>query len=269
MRRSTYRGILVLLLLLVSVAAPLLSYGPGALDDLLEPASSGSGPGGSVGPAADTTPPVFTNIVRSPQYPGPTTIVNMTATISDADPNLTVILYYGYDNSTWKNVSASGSSGVYTGFIPAAGTNPKVWCYFNATDSSNNSADSLFTEYLIDKSKPTVVDVTTPSGSISVGTPYPIFANITDNTKISSVIFNWSTDNSTWSQLAMSRASGSDISAKYVTYLAVPSISVTYYYNVHAYDEAGNHDNSTTVNFTWNPGPYIANVSQDPYWVND
>ncbi|MCK5253709.1 MAG: hypothetical protein KAQ96_12205, partial [Thermoplasmata archaeon] len=79
-----------------------------------------------MGPMADTTPPTFRDYNRTPNHPGPTTIVNVSTAISDEDSNPTVKLQYGYDNATWttKNATKGGLSDTtetFTDRNPASG----------------------------------------------------------------------------------------------------------------------------------------------------
>jgi len=110
MNRSRIHGWLVLLIVLVMVAAPIVALFP---DDAGSPdgtGNSGSGPGGSVGPAADSAEPVFFSMNMTPRFPGPNTLVNVSAVVLDEDSNLNITIRYGFDNKTWKNITSTNLS---------------------------------------------------------------------------------------------------------------------------------------------------------------
>ncbi len=113
MIRGSTRGVIVLLIFLSMALSPLLTDGPGLQDDPSSVSNDGATSGGSIGPAADTTPPSFFGLTHSPDYPGPTTKVNIEAKVTDASYPVNVSLKYGYDNSTWPSLTTTKQS---TGF---------------------------------------------------------------------------------------------------------------------------------------------------------
>jgi hypothetical protein len=99
---------------MVMVAAPILGMLP---DDGGEPdgtGNSGGSGGGSVGPMADTTDPKFHSFSHSAKYPGPTSLVNVSALISDLSTPINVTVKYGTDNKTWTNLTTKSTSGLVT-----------------------------------------------------------------------------------------------------------------------------------------------------------
>jgi PKD repeat protein len=74
---------------------------------------------------ADTTPPSFLAQYRTPQYPGPTTKVDVTTVLRDESNPIDVKVAYGYDASNWTWLNAT-KSGVYpvtfTDRNPSSGT---------------------------------------------------------------------------------------------------------------------------------------------------
>ena len=110
---------------IVIMLLPGLSFlSPSVSDDGFVATNTASGsPGDDVGPMADTTAPAFLAYNRTPDYPGPTTIVNVSTAISDEDSNPTVKLQYGYDNATWttKNATGGGPTETFTDRNPTSG----------------------------------------------------------------------------------------------------------------------------------------------------
>ncbi len=124
--------ILVLVLALMLLSMPLLGSTPDEQEDVPVTDDGETRSGDSVGPAADSTSPVFRLIGKnkyltySPQYPGPTTWVNVSANIYDASMPVNVDIKRSGDNSTWQNVSSQDvtmPAKGYTDRNPNSGTN--------------------------------------------------------------------------------------------------------------------------------------------------
>ncbi|MCK4971645.1 MAG: hypothetical protein KAS77_14010, partial [Thermoplasmata archaeon] len=368
----------------MAALSPLLSDGPDLQDSPSPASKEGATSGGSIGPAADTDPPSFVGFTRSPDYPGPTTKVNLEVKVTDASYPVNVSLKYGYDNSTWTNLTTTKqstgiSSTIYNrnptsgyirigtltrtydlggkhlwylyvycytsdgdtvdvkirGFdsisqkwdtlfsqhtvrpgsgakineyfkdksytkwdmsyydyendgdsiyyycnyqvidpvtfeVPAAGDNAKVYARFNATDPSNNTMIYVY-EYRIDLKAPVLKDVSTFNYTIRSPNPITIIASLTDNRRVGRCFINWSLDETNWFWSEMSKFTGTDTNRQMKGSLPPPYINknMTVYYRIEAFDEGGNHGNSSTYNLTWNPPPWISNLSWTPYYVDN
>ena len=227
----------------------------------------------------DGQTPIVESIERHLTYPGPTSIVDVTAVISDDCSPLNVIARYSYDNLTWSDLSTimsdapKGSpegSHSYTATIPSAGTNPKVYFYFNATDPSNNSANSLVLNYSIDFEKPEIIDFTKFNTTYRQTTTFWIYTNITDNKSVLEAFLKLSTDNLTWVDVKMEVSSGSGEAIEFKSPVLIPLLNTTFYYKIEAFDVGHNLNVSSYVaHFDWNPPPQIINVDLSPLHPNN
>jgi hypothetical protein len=181
------------------------------------------------------------------------------------------ITYYDYqnDDEIYYNCTYWVAENPYTGQIPAAGSATDVWYYVNATDSSNNTANSPVYNYTIDRSKPVVIDHTVFTGVQRSVVPLLIATNVSDDIYLTSVKLNWSTDNTTWTLTNMTQEDGNETVGEFWGYLAVPTKNVTYYYRIEVWDNGGNHGNSTTSSFVWNPPPTLEGVAFSPARPNN
>jgi len=381
MIRGSTRGFLILLLVVAATLSPIMSIGPDADDGPIGTGNGGTPGGGSVGPAADTNPPSFVGFSQSPDYPGPTTKVNLDLNIADESSPINVSLKYGVDNSTWTNLITKQTSGqktftdrnpssgyaygttltrtydlgskslwylnvycysadsdtltitiraydsvsktwdtlfyqnsftpgtetkideyfkskAYTKWdisyldyenndniyynctysynepvsfeVPAAGDNGIVYARFNATDPAGNTQIYVY-EIRIDRNPPDIRDVTSFNYTVRSSMPIEIYTNLTDNRRITDCYINWSLDGTNWTWSEMSKVTGTDAIRKMMGSLPLPNLNnnLTVYYRIEAFDEGGNHGNSSTYDLTWNTPPWISNVSTSPYYVNN
>ena len=221
----------------------------------------------------DGQTPNVESIERVLTYPGPTTTVDVIAVISDDCSPLNVIARYGYDNKTWSDLptimsdAPGGSpeiSNSYTATIPSAGSNPKVYFYFNFTDPSKNSADSMILNYSIDSEKPEIIDFTKFTTTYRFATTLWMYTNITDNNRVLEAFFYLSTDNLTWVGVKMEVNSGSGELIEFKSPIETPQVNTTFYYKIEAFDEGYNLNVSYVAKFDWNPPPQIRQFDYYP-----
>jgi len=184
------------------------------------------------------------------------------------------VRYYDTENNDniYYNITYTAGRFTFNGTIPPAGSNEHVYYYFNATDASNNSAESPVFDYAIDTKAPLILDFTKPVSTRHDAVQLPIHANISDESGVTTAYLNWSTDGWTTKNTEnMSRISGNVRSGQYRAYLQAPpgTKNTTVYILVGATDVLGQHNNTTSYNFTWNPPPRIENVSHSPFNPNN
>ena len=181
------------------------------------------------------------------------------------------ISYRDYENNDNIYYNCTYKAGEPAYFdIPAAGTNNKVYVHFNATDPSDNTKVHVY-EYLIDQQAPVLKSVSTFTDTVRSPDPITISASLTDNRRVGRCYINWSLDETTWFWSEMDKGAGTDMNRQMKGLLPPPYINknTTVYYRIEAFDEGGNHMNSSTYNLTWNPPPWISNISYSPYYVNN
>ncbi len=176
------------------------------------------------------------------------------------------------NDNIYYNITYRAGLYTFNGSIPAAGTNDHVYYYFNATDSSGNSRESPVFDYTIDTKAPLIQNFTMPASTRHDAVQMPIHANISDDSGVKTAYLNWSADSwTTTNTVNMSLISGTTKSGQYRTYLPAPpgTKNTTVHILVGATDVVGQHNNTTSHNFTWNPSPWIENVSHAPVNPND
>jgi PKD repeat protein len=155
--------------------------------------------------------------------------------------------------------------------IPPAGTNTKVYYRFVVTDMANNTLITPSFSYLIDSSLPRVIDDSVPMGVWRGINDYNVYANASDDKYLGELYLNWSTDNSTWNVVRMTKVSGDVDSGNFhgVLPYPTPAKNTTYYVTIEAHDYPDNIGKSKFYTFYWNPPPWINAVSYLPAHPNN
>ena len=156
----------------------------------------------------------------------------------------------------------------YTARIPAAGVQPKVYYFFNTTDPSGNYAVSNVMNYTVDTTPPMIIGFTKPPTLQRKAGSIPIYTNISDPLGLGEAYLNYSHDGSQWYRVLMSVSSGTSTAAEYVGQLPAPPRNTTVYLRIEAYDAGGNHNNTTSHSFRWDPPPTITDVNNTPTYPN-
>ncbi len=180
-------------------------------------------------------------------------------TYYDSDQNDNIYYNYTYKTGNW----------LFEGDIPAPGSNPKVYYYFNATDSAGNRRFSNVFNYSVDITPPKFTSFTQPTGLVQNPHSFPIYTNVSDASGLGQVRLNWTATGMSGHQTrVMSRVSGSSVSGEYMGLLSAPATNTTFTIWMDAFDVGGNYNNTTTHDITWNPPPTIENMTIDPTHPN-
>ncbi len=111
----------------------------------------------------DQTAPQITSVSIDIAQPTSSDSVVVTAVVSDNVAIDNVTLYYKVDSGSYVSVSMSGSSGTYTGTIPAQADGSVVTYYIRAYDTSGNYVDSTESSYTVEDEESTTTETTDTS----------------------------------------------------------------------------------------------------------
>jgi len=173
------------------------------------------------------------------------------------------------NDNIYYNYTYRAGRFTFTGSIPAAGSNPKVYYYLNATDDANNTRLSGVLNYTIDLTLPEIHNFSKPSSVRRDPVGIPIYANVSDGSGLDEVHLNVSLSGVGGHRtLVMTRVSGTATSGEYMVLLPAPPRNSTVSLVVGARDVGGNYNNTSAHGFTYDPPPRIENLTHLPHMPN-
>ncbi len=198
--------------------------------------------------AAPATPPVISNITRTPS--GAVTSsqsVSVSADVTDADGTISQVkLNWGTSSGNLPNEIIMNNSGgnIYStsSSIPAQLTGTTIYYTISATDNQTNTTTSSEQSYLVQNpsSNPVISNITrTPLGSVTSSNSVSISADITDVDGLFGAELHWGTSTGAYSaNIDMTLASGNT----YTTSINIPvqDDGTTVYYEIYAIDNISN-----------------------------
>ncbi|MCY3413257.1 MAG: hypothetical protein INQ03_16575 [Candidatus Heimdallarchaeota archaeon] len=157
----------------------------------------------------DSTPPVISSVTHTPTEITSSTLVEISAIVTDNVEVTSVKLYYSLDGGSAWNTTQMIFENVYAISIGSFPEGSTVLFYINATDSSNNyfvSASKFFTVQITptDIEVPEIFSISHGPAEINETTIVSIFATVLDNIEVEAVVLYFSTDAGiSWTSISM------------------------------------------------------------------
>ncbi|UCF07515.1 MAG: PKD domain-containing protein, partial [Thermoplasmata archaeon] len=209
-------------------------------------------------------PPLIENVTYLPKHPNASSIVTISANITDANGIGSVTLYYSSDGISYAPVTMNPVGGdTYSGDIPAQGSTTTLYYYINATDSNALLNSTPVSSYLVDSDPPRFGTPTTDPDPANETVDVEVNIHFIDDSEIIDAVLYYSYDGLSWTQIDMNLLGSNNAN----TTIPSTGFPTTVYYYINATEAAGNSNESIT--YTYPAGPELIlnteNINFNPY----